>query len=87
MPSEDAFVLVPFSRGAQPSSLRVGLYVCVERINAVVVPSIPNPVITVLFCQEWNFSALSGGVLRDFEAQSQKIADFGSSYTGVVHMP
>ena len=86
MPSEDAFVLVPFSRGAQPSSLKVGLYVCVERINAVVVPSIPNLVITGLYWQEWNFSALSGGVLRDFEAQRQKIAAFGISYTGIVHM-
>jgi hypothetical protein len=27
LPSEDAFVLVPFSREAQPSSLKVGLYV------------------------------------------------------------
>jgi hypothetical protein len=87
LPSEDAFVLVPFSRGAQPSSLKVGLYVCVERANAVVVPSAPNPVITGLYWQEWNFSALSGGVLRDFEAQSQKIAAFGSSYTEIVHMP
>ncbi|MBK3463143.1 hypothetical protein [Pseudomonas sp. MF6776] len=52
----------------------------------MVVPSIPNPVITGLYWQEWNFSALSGGVLRDFEAQRQKIAAFGISYTGIVHM-
>ncbi|MEG2796643.1 MAG: hypothetical protein RR958_18525 [Pseudomonas sp.] len=58
----------------------------VENVNAAAVPSIPNPVITVLFWQEWNFSALSGGVLRDFEAQRQKIAAFGISYRGIVHI-
>ncbi|ANI53576.1 hypothetical protein PDR5_18460 [Pseudomonas sp. DR 5-09] len=31
LPSEDAFVLVPFSREAWPSSLKVGLYVSCKR--------------------------------------------------------